>query len=216
MPRTEAPISQVTNRQNFDRYLTASDEKKLFSCLKNQSGKLARRDYQVFVLLINTGIRIGSAIALNVQDAMEAVRTKRLVLRAETMKNGAAHSVFLNAKAVDALSSLLKIRKEHGFSNVPSEALICGRSERKGARRLSVRNLQARMQKWRDLAGLEVPASPHWFRHTLAKKIMAKSTAEDPRGMAQLVLGHKSIQATAIYTLPNRESIALAMEEASS
>ena len=214
-PRIDAPLNPVTRRAHFERYLTAADEKKLFAFMKNQASRLARRDHQVFILLRQTGIRVGATIALNVGDAMDAIRTKRLVLRGETQKGGREHSVYLNTKALDALSALLKIRKEQGLSNVPSEPLICGRSERKGAKRLGVRNLQVRMQKWREAAGLDVPASPHWFRHTLAKKIISTSSAEDPRVMAQLVLGHRNLQATAIYTMPDRESIARTMDEAS-
>ncbi len=80
---------------------------------------------------------------------------------------------------------------------------------------MSIRSFQERVTHWCQVARLEVMVSPHWFRHTLAKRIMKNSTAQDPRGVVQGALCQKSINSTSIYTLPDREDIEQAMEEVS-
>jgi site-specific recombinase XerD len=80
---------------------------------------------------------------------------------------------------------------------------------------MSVRSFQARVQHWCQQAGLTVHATPHWMRHTMAQRILARSTAADPIGIVQSALGHKSRSSTGIYTKPTREAVSHAMELAS-
>jgi site-specific recombinase XerC len=70
------------------------------------------------------------------------------------------------------------------------------------------------MAHWREHTGLPVEASPHWLRHTLAKRIIARSTARNPLGVVQHALGHHSLNSTGIYTAPDRDELARALEEA--
>ena len=63
---------------------------------------------------------------------------------------------------------------------------------------------------------LKVPVSPHWFRHTLAKRMMKHSTSRDPRGVVQSVLQHRSIDSTLVYTRPDREEVERALSEVQS
>ncbi|NBC23229.1 MAG: tyrosine-type recombinase/integrase [Gammaproteobacteria bacterium] len=111
-----------------------------------------------------------------------------------------------------ALRSLLKIRRDMGFAEADDAPLIVSRNHRG----LSVRSFQARMRKWCQSAGLPVHATPHWFRHTLAMRLMRNSTAADPRGVVQGALGHRDINSTAVYTRPSREDVDRAMQEVAS
>jgi len=196
--------------KTFTRYLTESEEKRLWETMKLQGHILARRDYAWMRLLRQTGIRIGSLAAITVGDAREAIRERRLDLR--EAKRGKTYSVPVNRAARRALRDLLEIRMQQGHVLYPDAPLIMSRQEGRG---LSVRTFQQRMQKWVIAAHLPMRATPHWFRHTLAKRILARSTAANPLGIVQGALGHSSIASTGVYTRPDREEIAEAMEVAS-
>lgn len=198
-------------RRVFERYLKETEERQLFQTLRQFADVQARRDHAWMRLLRQTGIRVGSLAGLTVHDAQLALATKRLVLRAESAKGGHGYDVPVNTKARAALKDLLKVRREQGHAPLPDAPLIMSRHHRG----MSIRSFQDRMRKWVRAAGLQVEASPHWFRHTLAKRIVQRSTASDPRAIVQHVLGHHSIMSTCVYTGPDREDEERAMEEAS-
>ena len=200
----------AAHRKVFHRYLTEPQEKSLFTTVKQYAGIHARRDYAWMLLLRQTGIRVNPLAELTVDDARQALKSGYLHLRGETNKGGREHEVFLNTKAQAALRDLLAIRAEMGHIQEGDAPLIMSRKHQG----MSVRSFQARMKAWCLAAGLDCQASPHWFRHTLAKRIMQRSTAKDPRGIVQAALGHGHIQSTLIYTLPDKEEVAAAMREA--
>jgi len=195
----------------FSRYLTEQEEKQLLSHVGSLADLLARRDYYWMKLLRQTGIRVGALAGLTVDDAREALRTNHLPLNPEHAKRGKGGQVFCNAVAANALRDLLAVRREQGHAEEGSAPLIMSRNHRG----ISVRSIQARMQHWVKAAGLDVQASPHWFRHTLAKRIMKRSTAKNPLPIVQGVLGHASPSTTLIYAGPDREEMEQAMREAS-
>ncbi|MFZ5658791.1 MAG: tyrosine-type recombinase/integrase [Pseudomonadota bacterium] len=198
-------------RRVFDRYLAVSEEKQLFRTIKQFVHLLARRDHAWMRLLRQTGIRGGVLCGLTVHDAELALKENYLRVRAQINKGGREYTVYLNKPARQALQDLLRIRREMGHPQHPDAPLVMSRNHQG----ISMRSLQSRMRHWTRVAGLGVEASPHWFRHTLAKRLFSQSTAQDPRGIAQRALGHASINSTAIYTLPDREAMERAMEEAS-
>lgn len=196
----------------FRRYLTVDEERALFRAVNAVNDDLARRDSAWMRLARHTGIRVGALAKLNVHEAKQALQWKEIRLPAEIMKRRKAHAVHLNKEAARALSDLLSVRARMAKdkNSNPNAPLVV---TRRGAR-ISVRSLQARFSEWCAAAGLPVDASPHWLRHTLAKRIMARSTAADPAGIVRRVLGHASAASTAIYTQPDRDDIAAALDEA--
>jgi len=195
----------------FSRYLIPSEERQLLLTVRQRSGVLARRDHAWMRLLRQTGIRVGTLAGLTVRHAQEALRTGYLTYEPAIAKKKRGGRVFINKKARVALKDLLSVRRAMGYAQDPDAPLVMSRNH-KG---LSVRSYQDRMQHWRIEAGLPVDASPHWWRHTLGKRIMKNSTAEDPRGVAQAVLNHADMRSTMIYTKPDREEVEQSMEEAS-
>jgi site-specific recombinase XerD len=198
-------------RQVFERYLTTGEEKLLFKTVDRRAGLLPKRDAAWLRLLRHTGIRVTPLSKLTVFDAKQALKAGYLQVRGEINKRGREHKIYLNVSARKALKELLSVRAEQGFAPRPDEALIMsGRGHG-----MTVRQFQKRMRYWAREAGLpeDRAASPHWLRHTLAKRIMSQSTARDPRGIVQAALGHTSIASTALYTLPDREDIHQALEE---
>jgi len=198
-------------RQVFERYLSEKEESVLFKSIKAFGSVLARRDHAWMLLLRHTGIRVGSLAKLTLDDALLARQSGYLVLRDEVAKGERGYKVFLNKTATLALKRLLKIRKEMGAPMHPDSPFILSRHHKA----LAVRSFQQRMQHWCGVAGLKVVASPHWWRHTLAKRLMSSSEADDPRGHVCAVLGHSSVVSTTVYTLPDREDIERSLEAVS-
>lgn len=194
----------------FTRYLTEREEKQLWNALKQRGDVLARRDYAWMRLLRHSGMRIGSLAGTSVADAREALHSGTLHLR--TAKRGQVYSVPVTKAVRSALVDLLAVRQEQGHVQRGEDPLVMSRQAGRG---LSIRAFQQRMAKWIVESGLQVRATPHWFRHTIAKRIIARSTAAEPLRIVQGALGHASIANTAFYTRPDREEIAEAMEVAS-
>lgn len=205
-------LNAITNRQVFDRYLTEAEEKRLLNHVRRFGDVLARRDHAWMMLMRTTGIRVGTCAQLTVGDAKDALRENRLRVRSEIAKGGRGYDVPIRKKrAREALKTLLRVRKDMGFQNGDLGApLVMSRNHRA----MSVRSYQARMVQWSAEAGLQVRASPHWLRHTLAKRMMKESEAKDPQGIVQVVLGQRSRESTVQYTLPDREDIAAALDAA--
>lgn len=197
--------------ETIDRYLTVKEERQLFNTVGSIKGHLAERDYAWMQLLRYTGMRIGSLVGLTVQDARHALATGRLELRSEHAKGGRGYGVTLSKKAKAAVKTLLKIREQMGYSQEPDAPLIMSQK----GKGISIRSLQSRLRHWVDMAGMDIDITPHWFRHTLAMRIINQSTAMNKLGVVQAALGHSTATATMIYTRPSKEDIALAMEEAS-
>jgi len=207
----------------FDRYFTEDEEKQLFSTVKSRSGLLAARDYAWMRLFRATGMRVGAMSQLTVGHARVALRTGYLDLQSDIQKKGIEHRIFVTKACRRALRDLLHIRRDMGYPETDDGGLIMSRNHKP----MSIRSYQARMNYWCGKSGDSllssgrksetVPsfprATPHWFRHTVGKRIMKNSTAADPRGVAQGVLGHISGRSTEIYTRPDKEDIEMAMRE---
>jgi len=162
-------------------------------------------------LLRHTGMRIGALAGLTIGDARKALMRGRLELKAEHAKRGNGYDVPVNKKAKSALRLLIKCSQTMGYTTQPDQSLVMGRNHQG----LTIRSFQDRMRHWADLCGLDSNITCHSFRHTLAIRIMDRSTANDPRAMAQAALGHRCADSTLIYTQPRKEDLAVAMEEAS-
>lgn len=197
-------IHRTAGRAVFERYLTEAEESRLFKHMTKQRAEpLALRDLAWMRLLRATGMRVGTLARLTVGEARDALVAEKLVLRDEISKGRRGYDVRLFDDALSALRDLLRARRQMGMVEFESEPLVVSRR----GTPLSVRGFQARMQMWVSEAGLTIKASPHWWRHTLAKRSMARSTGRDPLAHVQTILGHRNRATTAIYTLPDRAEV---------
>lgn len=202
--------NNVTQRAVFARYLTEVEERQLMRHVAKFADVLAQRDHAWMIFMRQTGVRVDTLAQITVADARTMIATNTLNVRDEIAKGERGYEVPLKKAARDALVRLLRVRAQQGFPPEPDAPLLMSR-KRKG---ISVRSLQARMQMWVRSAELPVAASPHWLRHTLAKRLVQYSEARDPLGIVQIALGHRSRNSTAVYTLPDREEVRRALENA--
>lgn len=220
----------ISSTEHFLHYFTEQEEKKLFKTVKQTYGLYAQRDYYWMLLMRETAVRLGvlagpdakkaqrhnlPMLGLTVGDAEASLEEGYLVYQSENAKNQKKHPIALNKSATHALKELLKIHKQmsEGMEwDTPrlERPLFLSRNRQA----MSRRSFQARFSQWCRLA--EVPeGTPHWLRHSWAKRFLERTSSPDALRRVQAVLGHSNLSTTAIYTTPDRESLVSAMREAS-
>lgn len=204
--------NDVVNVFANGRYMSTEQEKVLFKTVNQFKDVYSRRDYAWMIILVETGLRIGSFQSLTVADAELAVNNKYILIKAENMKGKRKeHQVFVTYMARNQFKVLLDIHEEMKANYSPNSPLVMSRNHKA----LSIRSYQSRMKYWREKAGLPVDVSPHWFRHTKARALLEKSTSKQPLVEVANVLGHTSLNSSAIYTAPTREDINKVVERSS-
>ena len=158
------------------RYLTDNEQGRLLAELEADDSFEARRDLALVRLMLATGIRLGSAIALDADD----LDGDMLWLR--TIKGDRPDRKVLSA------SVAAELRDWIGNRDGP---VFCDRT----GTRNSHRQAQRRFAGWCEAAGIR-RASLHGLRHSFAVR-MYRETRD--LLAVQRALGHRSISATVGY-----------------
>ncbi|EGR4130759.1 tyrosine-type recombinase/integrase [Vibrio cholerae] len=227
---TLAMNNSASSIQYFLHYFTEQEEKRLFNTVKQTYGIYAQRDYYWMLLMRETAVRLGvlagpdaekakrynlPMVGLTVGEAEQSLEEGYLIYSRENAKNQKKHPIALNKSAIHALKQLLKIHEEMAATiewDIPRQDRPLFLSRNRQA--MSRRSFQARFSTWCRLANVP-DGTPHWLRHTWAIRFLGRTTSPDALRRVQAVLGHSNLSTTAIYTAPDKESIAVAMREAS-
>lgn len=158
-----------------------------------------RRDASIVLFLLNTGLRLGELIAMQLGDVQ--VSDRKGVLRVQNGKGGKQRSIPLNLEARKALQEWLTVRpaSDCDFVWVAVEAEKLGISGRAVQRILERYLLEA------DLDALSV----HICRHTFAKNLV-----ENGVGLEKIaaLLGHSNLNTTRLYVTPDEHDLEKAVE----
>lgn len=203
-------LSAAAPRAVFDRYLTRSEEKKLLAHIAKHAGLYARRDHAWLRVMRHSGFRLGSVRGLTVGAARSALATRKLQAAAEHAKRRKGYDVPVSSGLEKALRDALSVRRAMRLPDDDDAPLFCSRL----GSAMAERTYEQRLQMWRQSAGVGVAVSPHWLRHTHAKRVMATTEHRDPQLVVQALLGHANRASTNVYTLPDREDLARAAEAA--
>jgi len=163
---------------------------RLRSALAKASKPEARRDRMLVELLLGAGIRIGSALALDVEDV--DLDHGEIALR--STKGNRPTTAVLPADVAKQLRRFLAGR-------TTGPVFVAG------DRRLSTRHAQRRLTRWFAAAGI-TGRSAHALRHSFAAGLLAKTG--DLR-LVQAALNHASIVSTTIYTTVDRARLRAAV-----
>lgn len=161
---------------------------------------LARRNYALMQLLIQTGLRVSEVASLCIADVVLRDRSGRV--RVREGKGGKTRDVPLNATARRALRLYLGTR-----GPAADEPLFAS----KRGTPVTVRSIQAVISVLARRARItRLKVSPHTLRHTFALNYLQ----HNPGKLVELadLLGHDSLDTTAIYTRPSVESLAQDLE----
>lgn len=169
------------------RGLSEDEQRRLLDALSKGEGRAAERDHALFHLLLATGIRIGSALALEVRD----VDLERGELELRSMKNDRPDRVFLGPRIVEHLSRYIGDR-DAGW-------LFQGQ----GRAALTARQAQRRLAMWCELAGIRV-ASCHALRHTFGMAVYRRT---GDIFVVKEALRHRSVTSTLVYAQVSQERV---------
>lgn len=158
---------------------------------------LAKRNLALVQLMLQTGLRVGEVAALRREDIQLGVRTGSVRVRAGKGLKG--RQLPLNATARRALQryreTLLEAR--------PQTPLFLSKRQTP----LSIRAIQNVMAELARHAGItRIPVSAHTLRHSFAVNYLKSN----PGKLIELagLLGHESLDTTAIYARPSSDDLA--------
>ena len=157
----------------------------------------AWRDEALLNLLLYTGLRVGEAAALRLDDVILGERSGKVIVRSG--KGRKYRELPLHKEARQGVVAYLKVRPaDHG------DHLFLGQ---RGP--LGVRGIQMQVAALGQAAGVEV--TPHMLRHTFATRLL-REAGTDLVTVAAL-MGHASIATTQIYTQPGEADMIRAVEK---
>lgn len=177
--------------KRLPKTLAKSDVVKILDCFNVDTTRLSNfarqsyvRDAALMDLLISTGIRIGEAAALTLEDVIASERT--LLIHGKGRKQ---RLIYISSPITwNRLTALIKQRKKCG-----GNYLFINRY----GNPISIHGIEDIYAKYVKKAKLEVKSTPHYLRHTFATNLL--SNGADLRSV-QEILGHASVATTQIYT----------------
>jgi site-specific recombinase XerC len=166
--------------------LRADEQQRLLAVLAAAQGAEAARDKMLVELLLGCGIRIGSALALDIEDV--DLEHGELTLRST---KGNRPGVALLPKGVGKVL----------------RAFLAGRSDGPvflaNGHRVSTRHVQRRLAGWLSKANI-AGKSAHSLRHSFATALLARTG--DLR-LVQMAMNHASIASTTIYAQTDKAKL---------
>jgi integrase/recombinase XerC len=173
-PRKPRKLPKTLDADQVDKYLKFDSD-----------SAIALRDSAMTELFYSSGLRLAELAAVEVSDIDP--HSKLLTV---TGKGNKTRTVPIGSVALGAIARWLEVR--------PTTATDCSAlfTSNRG-RRISVRNIQARLKLQGRKAGMHQDVHPHMLRHSFASHMLESSG--DLRAVQEL-LGHSNISTTQIYT----------------
>jgi integrase/recombinase XerC len=190
-----ASVPNVAQQALAPRGLSKTELRRL---LKEVDLRGTLRDRALIYLMLHTGLRLGEAAALGMDDVALSTRKGTLKLRSEWAKGGKERIVPIPALARNALTAYIVARPEG-----PSGHVFQG--ERGPIGRAGIAKVIAKYA-----TSANVAATPHSLRHCFAYRYLEQSS-NDLVGLAAL-LGHSNLNTTLGYTRKRLEDLAALME----
>lgn len=180
------------------RALTRAQLKRMFEIIDTEPAKFKpnwRRNRIVLLLMVYTGLRISEASGLLWKDV--DLDAGVIVVRPEIAKNGKTRAIPIHPRLKDELAQL---------GTTDPEASVIYRVHGSDANPMGPKCVSHIFERWLTAQGLTI--TPHQLRHTLATELL--------RGGAKLtdiqnILGHDSIETTAIYLTIDAEHLRTAI-----
>ena len=194
------PTAEVTGPQTpawEPRWLDRPDERALVRAVERYGNP---RDVAIIVTLLQTGLRVGELVALELEDLELSPRKGAVTVRQG--KRDRYREVPLNAEARRVIERYLEVRPTSS-----SPRVFLGQRGPIGPEAV-----QRVVRKYARLAQLE-DVTPHILRHTFAKRVLDGGA---PAVTVARLLGHGSVETTAIYTQPGWEDRVKAVERGGS
>jgi len=168
-------------------YLTETEERNLLRCLRdNRTRKHALRDAAIIHILLDTGIRVGELVGLN----LDSIDGKHL--RVRRAKGGSPTIKFLPVRTRKIIETYIQKERNRLNRSDVNQALFLNQQ----GTRLHARAVQILVKVWVERAGINKPVTPHTLRHTFATSLLNKT---GNLLLVQKALGHRNVTTTQIY-----------------
>jgi len=163
---------------------------------------LSIRDYAVYAMMYQLGLRVGEVHELNLAD-LDFKNCKINVIG----KGRKPRTLHLNDELIDILSQYIAVR-ERFLNSWLTPALFIS----KKGNRLAIRTMEDNLKKILLYVPFAVPfnVSCHTLRHSMASHLNDKNV---DILVIQSILGHSSTRSTEPYIHPSQDSIRKAMEK---
>ena len=152
----------------------------------DENDPLSIRDQCMMELMYSSGLRLSELVAINVSDIK--LSAKEVMV---TGKGSKQRLLPITNSAVAAIRQWLKIRPD--FCITGEKALFVSKQKN----RISVRNVQDRMEKWGLKQALPSHINPHKLCHSFATHMLESS---GNLRAVQTLLGHADLATTQVYT----------------
>lgn len=176
----------LPRRARLPRGILSESQARRFMAAPFPGSSIGKRDRAILELLYGAGIRLGEAVRADVSD----LDLRQGLLLVRNGKGKKDRVVPVGGRAALALGTYLADARPELVRRLESALFL----SRDGAR-LSKIGLQAMVKRHAQAIGLHV--SPHTLRHTCATHLLRGGA--DIRHVQEL-LGHRSLQTTALYT----------------
>ena len=142
------------------------------------------RDAALMDLLISTGIRIGEAAAITLDDII--IPEKTLLIHGKGRKQ---RLIYISSPVTwNRLLTLIKERRKSTDNHLFVNRYGCP---------ITIHGIEDIYKKYAKKAQINAKSTPHYLRHTFATNLL--SNGADLRSV-QEILGHASVATTQIYT----------------
>lgn len=154
--------------------------------MDDEEDPLSIRDQAMMELMYSSGLRLSELVGINLNDLK--LREKEIMVLGKGSKQ---RLLPITKKAVITLQAWMKIRPD--FCDPGETALFTSKLKK----RISVRSVQARMEKWGLQQNLQSHLNPHKLRHSFATHMLESS---GNLRAVQTLLGHADLSTTQVYT----------------
>jgi len=173
------------------RALTEDERRRLLDTVAAADGPEARRDHALFQLMLGAGLRLSSALALDIED----LDLDAGVVTVRRAKGNRPDRVFLPGELRDHLRAYLAGRTAGPLFPTVDD------------RRPSLRHVQRRVARWLERAGIR-RASAHSLRHAFAQDLYRRT---GDLLLVKETLRHRSITSTVVYARAEDERVRAAL-----
>ena len=184
--------------------LTVTECQAISDALSNRKGRgksSARgiRNCTMLLLMLDAGLRVGEVVSLVMSDLFfQYLPVQTLTVRAEIAKTKEERTIPLSDRLQDLLVEFGRV-EEDWFQTMPRRYAFEGNVQFQPLTTRQVERIVTRAAE----KSIGRPVHPHIFRHTFASRLMRKVNIRT----VQVLLGHKHITSTQIYTHPNQDDL---------
>ena len=162
------------------------------------------RNMVAVLLMLDAGVRVGELVQLRLTDLFyNNAPVRKLLIRAEIAKRKEVREVPLSDRLYQALKRFCPGRLL--IESFPLTQRLMSRSPEGNG--LTTRAVE-KITKAAGVKAFGESVNPHMLRHTFATKLMRITDM----ATVQALLGHKNLSSTSVYTHPNSDDKARAIE----